>query len=110
MTSLVLRDLGTRVLNTKCECTFRLLGVLFQALRSGFFFQFYDINSNISLSQARIRVNSQKACRQLYIKPLKNYPKTKEFVEMWQKVSPNKFFPSINRTILTPKKGIKKIN
>jgi hypothetical protein len=61
------------------------------------------------VSQARISVNSQKACRQLYKTIEKTAPKQKKFVEMWQKVSPNKFFPLIHKTILTPKKkGIKK--
>jgi hypothetical protein len=61
------------------------------------------------VSQARISVNSQKARRQLY-KTIENCPKTKKFVEMRQKVSPNKFFPSIHRTILTQKKRhLKKI-
>jgi hypothetical protein len=57
------------------------------------------------VSQARISVNSQKACKQLYKTVEKTAPKQK----MWQKVSPNKFFPLIHKTILTQKKkGIKK--
>jgi hypothetical protein len=48
MTSLVLRDLILESLTPSVNAPFRLLGVLFQALRSGFFFQFSDINSNIS--------------------------------------------------------------